>query len=96
MKKTILLSIIFAATTVAAFSQTKQESIKELFHLMQTDSMMEKTFAAIVPAIMTQIPKEEKDSIKSAQMNLFMNSLITSSNVLKATNLSLNFFIPSA
>jgi len=79
MKKTILLSIIFAATTVAAFSQTKQESIKELFHLMQTDSMMEKTFAAIVPAIMTQIPKEEKDSIKSAQMNLFMNSLITSS-----------------
>lgn len=79
MKKTILLSIIFAATTVASFSQTKQESIKELFHLMQTDSMMEKTFAAIVPAIMTQMPKEEKDSTKLAQMNQFMNSLIASS-----------------
>ena len=79
MKKTILLSIIFAATTFTTFSQTKQESIKQLFHLMQTDSMMEKTFAAIVPSIMAQFPKENNDSTKLALMNQFMNSLITSS-----------------
>jgi hypothetical protein len=82
MKKPILLVIIFVATTFTSFSQTKRESIKELFHLMQTDSTMEKTFAAIVPAIMTQIPKEYKDSTKLAQMTQFMNSLFTSSKVM--------------
>jgi len=79
MKKIILLSIILGLMTVSASSQTKQESIKQLFHLMQTDSMMEKTFTAIVPTIMAQIPQEYKDSVKSATMNQFMNSLITSS-----------------
>lgn len=78
MKKTILVSIILAVSTFTSFSQTKQESIKQLFHLMQVDSTMEKTFAAVIPAIMTQIPKECKDSAKLATMNQFMNSLVLS------------------
>ena len=41
MKKIILVSIIFALTTFTAISQTKQESIKKLFSLMKTESMLD-------------------------------------------------------
>lgn len=77
MKKTILLSIILAVNTITLFSQTKQESIKELIHLMQTDSMVEKTFAAIVPTIMTQFSKEYQDSTMIATRTQHMNSILT-------------------
>jgi len=77
MKKTIILSIIFVATTFTSFSQTKQESIKQLFHLMQVDSTMEKTFRTVIPAITAQFPKENNDPAKSAAMNQFMSSLMS-------------------
>lgn len=41
MKKAILLSIIIALTTFSAFPKTKQESIKQLFSLMKTESLFE-------------------------------------------------------
>lgn len=41
MKKTILLSIILTITTFTVVSQTKQESIRELFSLMKTESMLD-------------------------------------------------------
>jgi len=78
MKKTIILSIIFVATTFTSFSQTKQESIKQLFHSMQVDSTMEKTFRTIIPAITAQLPKGNNDPAKSAALNQFMSSLMSS------------------
>jgi hypothetical protein len=41
MKKTILLSIILTVTTFTVVSQTKKESIRELFSLMKTESMFD-------------------------------------------------------
>jgi len=78
MKKTILLSIILAVTTFTLFSQTKQESIKELIHLMQTDSIMNKTFKNIMPLLMKQISTELKDSSRLAITKEFMNSMFLS------------------
>jgi hypothetical protein len=78
MKKTILLAFIFAASTFTAFSQTKQESIKELMRIMQADSTMEKTFSAIMPSIMSQFPKENMTPEKTAMMNELMSSIMTS------------------
>ncbi len=82
MKKTILFSIFFSVITFTATSQTKQESIKQLIHLMRTDSMMEKTFNAIVPTLMAQFPEECQDSTKSASLNQFSNSMIASGKVI--------------
>jgi hypothetical protein len=78
MKRTILVSIIFAITIFTAHSQTKQELIRELIHLTQTDSMMEKTYKSIVPTFMKQISTETNDSSKLAITQDFMNSMILS------------------
>lgn len=77
MKKTILFSIFFSVITFAAASQTKQESIKTLIHLMHTDSMMEKTFNAIVPTLMAQIPQDSQDSAKLEARFQRLNSITT-------------------
>ena len=67
MKKTILVSLILAVTTLTAFSQTKQESIKELFSLMKIES----TFDKIV------IPFQglQKDSVSKGLTSSLMNSI---------------------
>lgn len=78
MKKAILISIILVITTFTAYSQTKRESIRELIHLMQTDSMMEKTYKSIVQTLMKQISTETNDSSKLAITNEFMNSMMLS------------------
>lgn len=77
MKKTILFSILFSVITFTATSQTKQESIKLLIHLMHTDSMMEKTFDAIVPTLMAQFPEECQDSAKLVARTQRVNSITT-------------------
>ena len=49
MKKAAILLLCFVSVTISCFSQTKQESIKELFHLMGKDSLIERTISSMLP-----------------------------------------------
>jgi len=79
MKKLILVSTIFFIVTVNGYSQTKKESIKELFRLMQQDSMIDKMFNSILPSMMSQMQSnmDSEDSTASARSNELMNSTMT-------------------
>jgi len=76
MKKVILASIFCLFIHANSQAQTKQASIKELFHLMQTDSIIEKTFTAIVPGILRQMPDSPKDSASLAQRTKMMEAVM--------------------
>lgn len=76
MKKVILSSIFCFFILANSHAQTKQDSIKELFHLMQTDSIMEKTFASIVPSMLNQMPSAIKDSASIAQRDKMMGGMM--------------------
>lgn len=76
MKKVILASIFCLFIHANSHAQTKQASIKELFHLMQTDSIIEKTFASIVPGILRQMPDTPKDSASLAQRTQLMGAVM--------------------
>ena len=76
MKKVILASIFCLFIHANSHAQTKQASIKELFHLMQTDSIIEKTFASIVPGILRQMPDTPKDSASLAQRTRSMGAVM--------------------
>ena len=67
MKKTISVSIILVLTILSTFSQTKQESIKELFTLMKTESMFDKL---VIP-----FQGLQKDSISKVLTGSIMNSM---------------------
>ncbi|TDD94948.1 DUF2059 domain-containing protein [Flavobacterium cellulosilyticum] len=59
MKKLILV-IMICIPSLMGYSQTKkQESIKELFHVMQQDSIMDKTFSAMIPMMMNQMKSQD-------------------------------------
>lgn len=72
MKKIVLVLLFCVATLVNSYSQTKQESIKELFHLMQLDSLMDKTFASMNSSIMMQ-PLVMDSAFRARSMEI-MNS----------------------
>lgn len=76
MKKVILSSIFCFFILASSHAQTKQASIKELFHLMQTDSIMEKTFASIIPSMLNQMPSAIKDSTSLAQRDKMMGGIM--------------------
>lgn len=82
MRRTILLSIIIALTTFSAFSQSKQESIKLLIHLMKTDSLVEKIFTSVVPVIMKQTLNNGQDSVQITSRVQNMNAVLASSKLL--------------
>jgi len=67
MKKTILVTIILVVITLTAFSQTKQETIKELFSLMKTESMFDK--------LVFPFKSVQKDSISKALTGSLMNTI---------------------
>lgn len=70
LKKIILVVLICAAAAINCYSQTKQESIKELFHLMKQDSLMDNAFTSMIPTMLSQI----KDSTARVHSNEMMNS----------------------
>jgi hypothetical protein len=76
MKKVVLASVLCFVTFLSGYSQTKQESIKELFHLMQTDSMIDKSFSTMIPAIQNQMQGLLKDSVARVHSKEMMNSLM--------------------
>ena len=61
-----------------SFSQTKQESIKGLFKLMQQDSLMDKMFSSMIPSMMNQMKSQfpKKDSLANVRSNEMMKSIM--------------------
>ena len=77
MKKVILvLMFCLPVFMTTSFSQTKQESIKELFKVMQQDSMMDKMFSSMIPSMMNQMKSQFpiKDSLMNVRSNEMMKS----------------------
>ena len=62
MKKSIFLLLFSVFFLSGTFAQTKQESIKELIHIMRNDSLMNKTIDAMIPSMVNQMQSEKKDS----------------------------------
>ena len=79
MKKAILVLVFILPLLMNSYSQTKQESIKELFHVMQQDSIMDKMFNSMIPAIMNQMQSQMPgDSTAKARSNEMMNAMLQS------------------
>lgn len=62
--------MICAVAAINSYSQTKQESIKELFHLMKQDSLIDKMFTSMTQSMLSQI----NDSTARANSKEMMNS----------------------
>jgi uncharacterized protein len=77
MKKVILvLMFCLPVLMIKGFSQTKQESIKQLFSLMKQDSMADKMFSSMIPAMRSQMKSQfPKDSIANARSNEMMKTI---------------------
>jgi hypothetical protein len=67
MKKITFISIFCFIALINNYSQTKQESIKELFKLTKQDSMIDKTFNAMLPSMFKQMESQVKDSASKAR-----------------------------
>ena len=75
MKKVILVLMI-CLPSLMCYSQTKQESIKELFHLMQQDSLVDKMFSSMIPSMMNQMKSQLQ--IKYSLVNISSNEMMKS------------------
>jgi hypothetical protein len=85
MKKVILILMI-CIPSLMGYSQTKQESIKELFHVMQQDSIMDKMFSTMIPSMLAQMKSQnpQKESLAEARSNEMMkSSMQTARAILK-------------
>lgn len=78
MKKVVLVSLFCVAALINGYSQTKQESIKELLHLMQQDSLTDKMFTSMIPSMLNQMQSQIKDSTSIARSEERMNSTMQS------------------
>jgi len=68
MKKSIFLLLLSVCFFLTGFAQTtKQESIKELIHIMRNDSMMNKTIDSMIPVMVNQMQSQMKDSTAKAR-----------------------------
>ena len=78
MKKVILVSVFCLVAFINGYSQTKKESIKELFNLMQTDSLIDKMSAAIVPNMLNMMQGQSTDSVARARSAELVISIMPS------------------
>ena len=74
MRNLILSITIVTALCGNAYSQSKQESIKELFRVMDTESITDQILATMLPAMQSQTPASA-DPAKNAQMNELMGAV---------------------
>ena len=74
MKKTAILLFFSALFYTNSFSQTKQESIKELFHLMKQDSLIDKMFGSVFPGMMAQMAPKTATAADKQKMEESMKS----------------------
>ncbi len=79
MKKAVLILMI-CIPSIMSYSQTKQESIKNLFHVMQLDSIMDKTFSSMIPAMMSQMKSE--DPLVNERSNEMMTTTMQTVKVM--------------
>ena len=84
MKKAILFLATLFLFQLAANAQTKKESLKELFRLMQTDSMVDKMFSSMLPMIQKQMSSINTKEVDSEKMNEMMgNFMLTVKEISK-------------
>lgn len=77
MKKIALVSLFCVALFSNNYAQTKQESIKTLFQVMHQDSLIDKMFNSIFPAMMGQMEQQmQMDSVTKMKYNDMMNTMI--------------------
>jgi hypothetical protein len=83
MKKVILVLMI-CIPSLMGYSQTKQESIKELFHVMQQDSIMDKMFSSMIPSMIEQMKSQHpmNDSLENARSNELMKATMQSTRLI--------------
>ena len=74
MKKLTFVLLISIIAIFNAQSQTKQENIKVLFQLMQTDSVVEKMMNSMIPVMMKSIPQAQ-DSTAKSQLDATMKKM---------------------
>ena len=74
MKKGFLAFAFCLLIVSGSFAQTKQESIKQLFHIMKTDSITEQMFTSILSPMINQT--QLKDSVSQAHFKEKMNSMM--------------------
>jgi hypothetical protein len=68
MKKILTSVIVCFVIVISTYSQTKQELIKELFHIMQKDSIIDRTMKSKFPVIVEMAHMEDSlkvDSLKA-------------------------------
>lgn len=68
MKKIFVILFLSLLSVTYSQAQTKQESIKQLFKLMKTDSLYDKMMESIVPTILQQAGKDSNDPEVAAMM----------------------------
>lgn len=83
MKKVILVLMI-CMPSLMGYSQTKQESIKELFHVMQQESTMDKMFNSMIPSMINQMKSQHpiNDSVANARSNELMKATMQTTKLI--------------
>jgi len=74
MKKILLILLFSIPVLLNCQAQTKQENIKVLFQLMQTDSVVEKMMNSMIPVMMKSIPQAQ-DSTAKSQLDATMKKM---------------------
>jgi len=74
MKKIILVLLFSIPVLLNCQALTKQENIKVLFQLMQTDSVVEKMINSMIPIMMKSMPQQQ-DSTAMSMMNATMKKM---------------------
>lgn len=74
MKKLLLVLLILIPALMNCQALTKQENIKVLFQLMQTDSVVEKMMNSMIPIMMKSMPQQQ-DSTAISMMNVTMKKM---------------------
>ncbi len=75
MKKFFIILLLSLLSVSYSQAQTKQESIKQLFKLMKTDSLYDKMMESIVPTIMQQSSKDASDPEAAATMKKAIDAM---------------------
>jgi len=77
MKKVILVLVFILPLLMNSYSQTKKESIKELFIAMQQDSIIDKMFNSMIPTMMNQMQSQmPSDSTAQVRSNELTKTLL--------------------
>ncbi len=74
MKKVVLALVLCVFAISNSYSQTKQESIKELFHVMQKDSVIDRTLTSMMPSL-TKMAQGKDSTLTETERNSLNSKL---------------------